>query len=149
MRNPRSKVLLYAFFLAIIDQISKYFVLQNFKSAPLEILGPNIGFQYSENYGIAFSIAIPPTLIILLNVVLFFVIFRVFQREFNMQHRIAQWGVALIIGGGIGNIIDRLTYGYVVDFIALWSYPRFNLADTFISIGVLLLILFYGKIRRV
>ncbi len=63
-------------------------------------------------------------------------------------------GLALLLGGAIGNLIDRLIYGYVVDFILLyyrdWSYPAFNVADSAITCGVAL-VLFDGLVleRRV
>ncbi len=54
-------------------------------------------------------------------------------------------GLALLLGGAIGNLIDRVIYGYVVDFILVyyreWSYPAFNVADSAISCGVVLLLL--------
>jgi signal peptidase II len=53
-------------------------------------------------------------------------------------------GLALLLGGAIGNLVDRLLYGYVVDFILLhyrgWSYPAFNVADSAITCGVVLLL---------
>ena len=53
-------------------------------------------------------------------------------------------GLALVLGGAIGNLIDRLAYGYVVDFILVhygsWSYPAFNVADSAITCGVILLL---------
>ena len=56
-------------------------------------------------------------------------------------------GLALVIGGAIGNLIDRAVYGYVVDFLLFyyreWSYPAFNVADSAITCGVAL-ILFDG-----
>jgi signal peptidase II len=52
--------------------------------------------------------------------------------------------LTLVVGGAIGNLIDRLAYGYVVDFVLLywrdWSYPAFNVADSAITIGVVLLL---------
>ncbi len=58
-------------------------------------------------------------------------------------------GLALVLGGAIGNLIDRTLYGYVVDFILVhyeaWSYPAFNVADSAISVGVAL-ILFDGVV---
>jgi signal peptidase II len=58
-------------------------------------------------------------------------------------------GLALVLGGAIGNLIDRILYGYVVDFILFyyheWSYPAFNIADSAITCGVAL-ILFDGVV---
>ena len=59
-------------------------------------------------------------------------------------HVVLPLGLALILGGAVGNVIDRLTYGYVVDFILLhygpFSYPAFNVADSAITCGVVLLL---------
>jgi signal peptidase II len=61
--------------------------------------------------------------------------------------RALQLGLALVLGGALGNVIDRVLYGYVVDFILFyyqdWSYPAFNVADSAITCGVVL-ILFDG-----
>ncbi len=58
--------------------------------------------------------------------------------------RLQAWGLTLIIGGAFGNLIDRVLYGRVVDFIDVyydrWHWPAFNLADSAITIGVILLI---------
>ena len=71
-----------------------------------------------------------------------------------IQHARQTWfalAATLIIAGAIGNTIDRLSYGYVVDFIdwhvSGWHWPAFNLADSFISVGAVLFIL--DEIRRV
>ncbi len=61
------------------------------------------------------------------------------------------WALALILGGALGNVVDRLLHGYVVDFIQVhaggWYFPSFNIADSAISIGAVLLIL--DELRRV
>ena len=58
--------------------------------------------------------------------------------------RVLALGLALVLGGAIGNVIDRTLYGYVVDFILFhyeaWSYPAFNIADSAITVGVVLII---------
>jgi signal peptidase II len=58
--------------------------------------------------------------------------------------RVLSTGLALVLGGAIGNVIDRLAYGYVVDFILFffreWSYPAFNVADSAITCGVILIL---------
>jgi signal peptidase II len=61
------------------------------------------------------------------------------------------WGVALILGGAVGNLIDRLLYGHVVDFLDFyvggWHWPAFNVADSAICIGAVLFVL--DELRRV
>ena len=60
-------------------------------------------------------------------------------------HVLARIGFALIIGGAIGNLIDRAVYGHVIDYILfhtpVWSFAVFNLADAFISVGAVLVVL--------
>ena len=59
--------------------------------------------------------------------------------------RLFAWALSLILGGALGNVIDRLLHGYVVDFIQVhhrsWTFPSFNVADSAISIGAALLLL--------
>ena len=66
--------------------------------------------------------------------------------------RVYCWGLALILGGAIGNLIDRLRIGQVVDFVLFhwrgWSYPAFNVADSAITIGAVLLIVDSFRQRR-
>jgi signal peptidase II len=58
--------------------------------------------------------------------------------------RVLGFGLALVLGGAIGNIIDRVLYGYVIDFLLFyykeWSYPAFNIADSAITCGVVLIL---------
>ena len=61
------------------------------------------------------------------------------------QQKLLAWGLALVLGGALGNLVDRAIQGYVVDFIVVyyesWYFPAFNIADAAISIGAVLLIL--------
>jgi len=65
--------------------------------------------------------------------------------------RLFGWALALILGGALGNVIDRLMHGYVVDFIQVhhsgWYFPSFNIADSAITIGAVLLVI--DELRRV
>lgn len=66
-------------------------------------------------------------------------------RRLSSAERLTGFGLALILGGAIGNLIDRLAYGHVIDFIQLyydrWYWPAFNLADSAITVGVVLLLI--------
>ncbi len=72
-------------------------------------------------------------------------VFIVWMLRSHGGQRLFSWALALILGGAIGNVIDRLVHGYVVDFISLhyggWTFPAFNVADSAITIGAALLIL--------
>ncbi|MCA3843061.1 MAG: lipoprotein signal peptidase, partial [Burkholderia sp.] len=67
------------------------------------------------------------------------------------QQRLFSLSLAMILGGALGNVIDRLVYGHVIDFLdfhlGAWHFPAFNLADSAITVGAVLLI--YDELRRV
>lgn len=137
---------LFSLFL-FFDQISKFLIFKYF-SQKTYFFFAKIGLQYQENTGIAFGIKMPQPVIIILNIIILFGLVYIFFQEINPRKKTSILAISLILAGAFGNIIDRFTYGFVVDFIAIFSYPRFNLADTYITLAVLLLIVFYGKIRR-
>jgi signal peptidase II len=56
-------------------------------------------------------------------------------------NRVGLIGFILILSGGLGNLVDRIFYGYVIDFIRVGGWPNFNLADSYITIGVILIII--------
>jgi signal peptidase II len=68
---------------------------------------------------------------------------QIVQRKFST---LMNWAAAFIIGGALGNVIDRLIHGHVIDFIQVhwqqsWYYPAFNIADSFICVGAALMVL--------
>ena len=96
----------------------------------------DFGFNLSYNDGLVFGIDMPMFLILTLNLgVLLFGAMLVYKEKIwrDKWHLL---GLALIASGGIGNLIDRLRFGYVVDFIQVYFWPTFNLADAFIVLGV-------------
>ncbi len=151
MKNPAAqifgKILIIAAFLALLDQLLKNVSIRHF-TIPVKIIDNLFTLTYVENTGIAFGIALPYLLIILINVLLVAGLIYLADRELDIKKKTAQIPLALIIGGALGNIYDRLSYGYVIDFISIWKWPAFNLADIYITVGVLLIVVFYGKIKR-
>lgn len=133
---------------AFLDQLTKYLAGQYLKN-PFEIIGSFFKFQYTENTGVAFSIPIPFTGIIILNVILLVLITYFAVKEMDLSRPVSILALSLIYGGAIGNIIDRLAAGYVVDFISIWKWPSFNPADVYIVLGILLILLFYSRIKKV
>lgn len=78
-------------------------------------------------------------------------IFIIFLLKRHASQRMFCWALALILGGAIGNVIDRIAYGHVIDFldfyIGNWHWPAFNVADSAICVGAVLFVL--DELRRV
>lgn len=131
----------------LADQFSKFLVVSYLKGGPgVSIIGDFLNFYYLENRGAAFGILQNSQLIftlitIIVLIILFFVLLKYYDRA-SITLKIC---LGLILGGTIGNFIDRLRLKYVVDFISLkifnYNFAVFNLADSFIVVGTLLLML--------
>jgi signal peptidase II len=145
MKNKFLKFGIYCLILIALDQLTKYLV----QPGTIEVLGNFFRIEYSQNTGIAFGIPVPYTFLIFGNILLMGLIIWIINKEFDMEQPIGKAALILIISGALGNVIDRITRGFVVDFIAVWRWPNFNLADAYISCGILLMIVFYGRIKRI
>jgi len=131
----------------ILDQITKYWAEHHLRGDTIDIL-PIFDFSLVHNTGAAFGFlgqyggwqhVFFVTLAIVISIVM-----AVFIAKLKSHERHLALAYSLIIGGAIGNAIDRLIYQYVVDFIHFfyqdWHYPHFNIADISIFIGAALLI---------
>lgn len=76
--------------------------------------------------------------------------FIIYLLKKNPGQRLLSWALTLILGGAIGNVIDRVLYGHVIDFLDVyignWHWPAFNIADSAICIGAVLFV--YDELRR-
>jgi signal peptidase II len=109
---------------------------------------PILDLHYTQNTGIAFSFLNSTNGTVLLGVVVAItVIVLIFWVRAREGGRLATLGFGLIVGGAVGNIIDRLMNGYVVDFLVLHFGDRdmfvFNLADSALTLGPIVLIVAY------
>ncbi len=135
--------------LIILDQLTKYFARTSFGDSPIEVIPQWFYLTYSENVGIAWSIPIPQTLLLLGIPLLFIAGVHVSIKYFNYQKRLTQAAFSLIFAGAISNYADRIIFGHVIDFISVGSFPIFNLADAYITCAAFIIIVFYGKIERI
>ncbi len=133
--------------LLLADQITKYWaanwlVVQTNGSAPF---WPGVvGWVYAENTGMAFSsLANFPALITICNILILAAVL-VYLFVFQKFRPLGAVSLVMIFAGGLGNILDRLFYGYVVDFIHLefMRFAIFNAADVFLCAGCGLFVLF-------
>ena len=126
-----------------VDQGTKAFIVNwlgpTASERRWELLGQYLAIGYVENTGAAFGILAGRTwLLSLLALVVgcWFVAAYWGRLPFSATLQIA---VGLVLGGALGNLLDRIRLGYVVDFLAVGVWPRFNVADSAITIGLLLL----------
>jgi signal peptidase II len=132
--------------LVAADQISKFWVETNLPfHQPVELFAL-LSFYRTYNTGIAFSLFsfIDDWVLTALTVTIIAVVLWLWAKT-EPRQKIARLGYAFVIGGALGNLIDRVRLGHVVDFILFhtqdWSFAIFNLADSFITVGAGLIIL--------
>ena len=136
----------------LIDLISKYIIVKSIGlHEAIMVIRNFLNITYVRNTGVAFSM-FPHNRYLVLVISLFIIIgiiYYVYKSKVN--NKLEKVGYSLIIGGAISNFIDRLIHGYVIDFIDVkifnYDYPIFNLADTFIVIGVILLIIYVWRCK--
>lgn len=135
-----------------LDQLIKYLVETRLIMHEMVEVVPYLALYRTYNTGIAFSMFswVGDRGLMLLSVlVIAFVLYLAVNS--HPTHRLARLGFALIIGGAVGNLIDRGVYGHVIDYILfhtpVWSFAVFNLADAFISVGAAAVVLqeFLGR----
>ncbi len=133
--------LVAALLLVAADQIIKYFISLNLKPVgSVSVIDNLFSLSYVENRGVAFGMfeGMRWLFIALTAVFIAGIIFYMFKNR--PDKKIFYVSSALIIGGGIGNLIDRVIYGYVIDYLSLSFFsPVCNFADYCITIGVILL----------
>ncbi|MBA2775304.1 MAG: signal peptidase II [Chloroflexia bacterium] len=105
-----------------------------------ELAGRLVAFEYVENTGAAFGVfAGRVWLLSVLAVVVALAFLVLFWRDLP-RSTLLRTSVGLVLGGAIGNLLDRVRLGYVVDFMAVGVWPKFNIADSAITIGLALLV---------
>lgn len=143
--KSKEKIYSIACILLIIDQVVKLLIKTNMHLLDEIKIIPNFfSLYYIENEGAAFSILGGARIIlILVGVIALFIL----DRFINREKKISKLGVislGMIIGGILGNMIDRILYGVVIDYLAFdlfnYSAPVFNIADIAITVGILLFI---------
>lgn len=155
MKNLRNKLSLIVFSALLIfaDQVTKLLAADRLKGRADYPLFPGIlEFSYHENTGAAFSsfLGRQGFLIGLTSLVMLLLIWKYFRIPGGRRYLPLKTAFVLVLCGGIGNLIDRICNGYVIDFIyfAPINFPKFNLADCYVSIGMVLLCIvcfFYYK----
>ena len=139
----------------VLDQWIKYLVETRLAlHEPVDLL-PFLALYRTYNTGVAFSMlsSFGDTGLIVVSLAVIAFVLYLASRSAGEQW-LARIGFALIIGGAIGNLIDRAVYGHVIDYILfhtpVWSFAVFNLADAFITVGAISVLVeeFLGRRRQ-
>ena len=144
------RAILLPLFIVALDQITKWLVIQRlplYEDVPL-ITG-FLSLQHVRNSGAVFGflsgadIPLKPYLFAAMSATALAALIY-YARTIPKEEKLPRFALSLVIGGAIGNLIDRVRFGYVVDFVKMfWEthvWPNYNVADSAISIGLVLLI---------
>ena len=138
-----NKILIFFIFI-FLDIISKYFVKTNFVLNQTIELNNFLDLVYVQNFGISFGLLSGTVSYLLLIIVGLLVVLIILYLMFITKKKLEKLGYYVIIIGAISNILDRAINTYVVDFISIhyknYYWPAFNLADIYITIGIIMLI---------
>jgi signal peptidase II len=123
----------------VADQLTKQVVGRTLEVGErVDLVGP-VSIHHVENSGIAFGLFASRTTFVIAITALTVGWMLWFFARAGRRHPVLPVGLGLVLGGSIANLVDRVRLGRVTDFLDLEAWPAFNLADTFIVVGVLLL----------
>lgn len=136
------------FLMILLDQFTKYLAVKHLKfNEPVVLIKDFIKFSYVENYGAAFGVMqnkkyffIIITLIVIITIIVFL------KKNIYHLNKLMKVSLVMLLAGAIGNLIDRIRLSYVVDFISVrfsngYEFPVFNIADCFIVISTILIVI--------
>lgn len=132
-----------------VDQLTKAVIVEAIgpgsATSRIDVGTDWVALEYAENRGAAFGLfsSLTPVLALVSAAILAGVLVHFFRTPNPTLVRIV--GIGAIVGGALGNLVDRVRLGYVVDFVAVGPWPNFNVADSAITLGVLGLI--WGWVR--
>lgn len=130
-----------AIFFVILDRLFKVLALNYYENIKIELISDYFGFTLAKNYYIAFSLPLSgPILTVFIGAVililLYFYVILIKKQEYSQEACLT-----FIILGAISNIVDRIKYGFVIDYLDLKYFTVFNIADSMIVCGAVLLII--------
>ncbi|MBR4721184.1 MAG: signal peptidase II [Clostridia bacterium] len=151
MRFKNRKWMFLILLIIILDQVVKWLVADNLSSTDSIVVIPHIlSFIYVKNTGAAFSIFSDKTVVLGIVSILFCIAVTVYWYIKKPKSELLKLSLSLLLAGAVGNAIDRIARGFVVDFIetTFIKFPVFNIADISITFGTVFLmiyLLFFDK----
>lgn len=126
-----------------VDQVVKALVTAKLSGGTrVDVLGGLLTLDYTENRGAAFGVFQSGGWLFVTVALLVAAAILLYYPRFQLGGMPGRLGLGLILGGAVGNLVDRIRLGYVVDFVDLHWWPVFNVADSAIVVGVIVLSLY-------
>lgn len=129
----------------VIDQLIKFIIVDNLYNSSINIIEGILNFTYIENTGGAYGIGNGSTaMFIIVNAIIITLIGKFILSKKNDIPTYILFSLGLVIAGGLGNLVDRIFRGFVVDYIdfnPIIKYPIFNLADICVVLGCVIVII--------
>ncbi len=139
MKKLATPLIVLAVFL--LDRAAKAWALRSLYGRSVAVL-PYFHLTYAENTGVAFGMFSNSNMFFLFFSTALVVVLLLLRRRIDGHGTLAAVGLALVIGGALGNLYDRIAYGFVVDFFDFSFFPAvFNVADSAITVGAALMAL--------
>jgi signal peptidase II len=124
----------------VADQVTKHIVTRTLSlDDSVHVVGP-LSIHHMQNSGIAFGLFASATAVVTIVTSIAVIWMLVFFARSGSRHPVLPASLGLLIGGSVSNLVDRIRLHHVTDFIDLKWWPAFNLADSFIVIGVVILL---------
>lgn len=138
-------LIIVAVLIAALDQITKWLVIKYIPYGgiwnPWEWLAPYARIVHWSNTGAAFGLlqGMNPVFIGLAILVTLGIVY--YYQTVEENDRLIKMGLMFVLGGAVGNLIDRFNHGHVIDMISVGNFAVFNIADSFITVGVVILVI--------
>ncbi len=126
--------------LVFFDQFCKFIVVNYLPQDGFFVLNNNFGIAQFQNSGIAFGFPMPKVIMYLVIFLVLYFLLQKFQQELKNMNFLILFSLMLVIAGAFSNLIDRIYRGFVVDYIHLFNLSVLNLADFYIIIGIIIMI---------
>ncbi|ADQ15018.1 signal peptidase II [Halanaerobium hydrogeniformans] len=135
-------IAIFSSLIIFLDQITKFLIRNHLiEYQEINIITEFLSLRFIKNKGAAFGILEGQRYFFIIVTFLFYIlIYYLYKKELS-DHWTAKSALIFLLGGSVGNLIDRIAFHYVIDFIAIANFPVFNFADIFIFFGILLLLI--------
>lgn len=137
---------LIALSIVVLDQLTKFLIKNNLQlSDSIPLIKNVFHLTYVTNTGSAFGLFKGMNLVFILFSIAVIIAIFYYLRQIKKKEKLVIYSIGLLLGGTIGNLIDRIAYGAVIDFLDFRIWPVFNAADSAITVSIVLLIILLWK----